>query len=100
MSTPDHDEKTRALVASAGRARARVAADIQELAQELTVDELKDRALNVAERSLEGLAERVLRRVSELPRWLANAARERPLAATAIVGLGAGVFAWRALRRR
>jgi hypothetical protein len=94
----DPDATTRALVASAGTARARVAADIRELARELTVDELKERALDAAERSVETIAARALRRLAAAPRGLVRAARLHPVA-TGVVAVGVTAMMWRAARR-
>ena len=96
---PDPDTKTRELVAGAAVARARVESDIRELARELTPAELKDRALDAAERSIESIAARALRRLAQAPRYIADVAREKPVVAGA-VGLGVAVIIWRVARRR
>ena len=96
---PDSDAKTRQLVSGTAAARARVESDIRELARELTPSELKDRALDAAERSIESIAARALRRLAGAPQWLANHARQKPMIAGA-VGLGAAVIIWRVARRR
>lgn len=97
--SPDSDTKTQQLVAGAAVARARVESDIRELARELTPAELKDRALDAAERSIESIAARALRRLAGAPRWVASIAREKPIAASA-VGLGVALVVWRVARRR
>ncbi len=97
-SAPPPDSKTRALVASAAMARARVAADVRELARELTPAELKERALDAAERSVESIAARALHRLAGVPRWLVSSARENPVAAGA-AALGALLLVWKMARR-
>lgn len=103
MSDPtdvlDPDPKTRELLSGAATARARVESDIRELARELTPAELKDRALDVAERSLESIAARALRRLAEAPSWLAASARRNPVAA-GVVGVGLVLAVWRVASRR
>ena len=95
---PDPETTTRQLVAEAAVARARVASDIRELARELTPEELKDRALDAAERGVESIAGRALRRLATAPRWIASAAREKPVIAGA-VAVGAIVLVWQMARR-
>lgn len=103
MSNPSKDAPpdatTRALVASAATARARVADDVRELARELAPGELKERVLDAAERSVESIAARALQRLSVLPRWLAIAARQHPIV-TGVVAVSAGALVWRVAHHR
>jgi len=98
MTADKDDEQTQQLVASTGRARARVEHDIEQLALELTPAHVKARALNVAARSLKNLATRGVLRIFQAPRWLARYARQHPLTAVAVVGT-TGVLVFRLARR-
>jgi hypothetical protein len=99
MSTETPDPTTEQLVANAASSRARVASDVQELAKELTLPELKDRALDAAERSVESIAARALRRLLVAPRRLALAVRQRPVVGVALAA-GATLLIWRIAARR
>jgi hypothetical protein len=83
-------------------ARARVAEDVAELKQQLSPENLKDRALDAAERSVESIAARALKRLREVPRALLAAGRAHPgkaaVAATLLVAFG--VWRVRAVRSR
>ena len=81
-------------------ARARVAEDVAELKEQLSAENLKDRALDAAERSVESIAARALRRLRQLPRTLAAAGRAHPgkAAGAAAVLLTLGIWRWRARR--
>jgi hypothetical protein len=81
-------------------ARARVAEDVAELKQQLSAENLKDRALDAAERSVESIAGRVLRRLGQLPKTLAAAGRAHPrkTAGAAALLLTLGIWRWRARR--
>jgi hypothetical protein len=99
MSTETSDETTEQLVDNAARSRARVASDVEELAKELTLPELKDRALDAAERSVESIAVRALRRLLQAPRRLALGVRQHPIRG-ALIAAGAGLVIWRIAARR
>jgi hypothetical protein len=96
--SPSPDETTRELVAGAARARARVAADVRELARELTPSELKERVLDAAERSVESIAARAVRRLAALPRSLVSSAVRHPVA-TGVLVVSAGALVWRVARK-
>ena len=99
MSTETRDPTTEQLVANAARSRARVASDVEELAKELTLPELKDRALDAAERSVETIAGRALRRLVLVPGRLARVVQQRPLVGVAIAA-GVTLVIWRIAARR
>ena len=99
MSSDTSDPTTDQLVANAARSRARVASDVAELAKELTLPELKDRALDAAERSVETLAARALRRLLLVPPRLARGVRQHPLVGVALAA-GATLVIWRIAARR
>jgi hypothetical protein len=99
MSSETPDLTTEQLIANAARSRARVASDVEELAKELTLPELKDRALDAAERSVETLAARALRRLLLVPGHLARGVQQHPLVGVAIAA-GATLVIWRIAARR
>lgn len=88
------DDTTQELVANAARTRRRVAADVERLAAQLAPAQLKDRAIEAAEHSLEKLAWRALRRLSRAPSKLAAYVAEHPRVGVAIAA-GVGVLVWR-----
>jgi hypothetical protein len=93
------ERSTGQLLSATAQTRARVASDVEALTAELTPAHLKERALDIAERSAESLAARALRRLVNAPRLLAGLARRHPAATTALgVGLGVAVWRWRAGR--
>jgi hypothetical protein len=79
--------------------RAHVAADVRALKNELSPEHLKERALDVAERSVESLALRAKRRLADLPQTLLRAGRAHPWAA-GLVGLSVVLAVWRTARHR
>jgi ElaB/YqjD/DUF883 family membrane-anchored ribosome-binding protein len=93
------DEKLDDLVAGAELARARVATDVEQLVEQLAVPQLKARALNAAERSVETLRARLLQRLAETPRSLVQYVRQHPAAGVAIAA-GASAIVWRLVARR
>jgi hypothetical protein len=93
------DRVTRDLVERAAKTRARVAADVARLATELEPTELQDRALDAAERQVERIGFRLLRRLAGAPRWLAATARQHPAAGVAVT-VGVGLLVWRIAARR
>jgi len=99
MSTETPDKTMQQLVANAAHSRARVANDVEELAKELTLPELKDRALDAAERSVESIAVRALRRLLQASGHLALAVRQRPIAGV-LIAAGATIVIWRIAARR
>jgi hypothetical protein len=99
MSSETPDATTEQLVANAARSRARVASDVEELARELTLPELKDRALDAAERSVESIAARALRRLLLAPQRLVVGVRQHPIVGVAIAA-GAALVIWRIAARR
>lgn len=88
------------LAEEAAETRERVAEDIEALKEQLTLERIKDRALDAAERSVESVAVRVLRRVTEVPRALAGWGRRHPAAAVGAAGTGLVLLLWRARSRR
>ena len=92
------DEKpeptTEELVESAAQTRKQVAADVARLATQLTPARLKDRALDAAEDSLEGLAVRGQRALARVPRRLAAYLLRHPLVGVAFVA-GAAAVTWK-----
>ena len=76
-----------------------MASDVEELAKELTLPELKDRALDAAERSVESIAARALSRLLQAPRRLALGLRQRPLVGV-VIAAGLTVVIWRIAARR
>jgi hypothetical protein len=99
MTIEKDEPTTNELIAGAAAARTRVAADVERLATQLAPAQLKDRALGVAESSLQRFAARALGRLMQSPRQLASYVRRNPLAGVAICA-GAGVVAWRLAVRR
>lgn len=72
--------------------RARVQADVERLSEELTPAQLKERALDAAERSVESLGRRILRRGVLY-------GREHPIAVAAVAGAVVSLLVWRVARR-
>ena len=79
--------------------RAHVAADVRALKSQLTPEHLKERALDVAERSMESVVLRAKQRLAELPQALLRTSREHPVAA-GLIALGVVLAVWRAARTR
>jgi ElaB/YqjD/DUF883 family membrane-anchored ribosome-binding protein len=99
MSDEKSEPATQELVENATETRSRVANDVARLAQQLRPEQLKDRALNAAEHSIESLAARALQRLIFAPRRVLAYVREHPLAGAAIFA-GTGVVVWRFVARR
>ena len=99
MTPGPDDDTTRALVSNIEQTRARVASDVKDLAGQLTPAHLKDRALEVAERSAESVAWRAVRRLGRAPRRFVAYVRERPAAGIAL-GAGLALVVWRIAARR
>jgi hypothetical protein len=91
------EEKLRDLAADAALTRRDVVADVAALKSQLSAGALKDRALDVAERSVESLATRLLRRAGQAPRAALGLAIRHPGRALAI---GGGLLACVLLARR
>ena len=98
MNRADEPTTTDLLMKTAAT-RARVQADLERLSTELTPAELKERALDAAERSVESLGRRALRRTLLLPSWAARQGRAHPVAAAAVGGAVVGLLAWRIAKR-
>ncbi|HEY6080709.1 MAG TPA: hypothetical protein VIW29_17965 [Polyangiaceae bacterium] len=88
------------LAAEAAQTRELVAEDIEALKGELTVERLKDRALDAAERSMESVALRALRRLALAPRALVSWGRRHPAAVAGTAGASLALLLWRARSRR
>lgn len=99
--TQENDEpSTSELMAETAKARTRLADDVAKLATALEPSHLKQRAVIAAERSVESVARRTLRRVASVANQLAASTRRHPFV---IASLGVGVVAfvgWRAVSRR
>jgi ElaB/YqjD/DUF883 family membrane-anchored ribosome-binding protein len=94
MNDEKREPTTPELVASAASTRRRVASDVERLASQLAPAQLKERALDVAEHSLETLATRALQKLRQSPRRIASYARQHPLVGVAVLA-GAGLLVWR-----
>jgi len=100
MTDEKREATTNELVADAAATRTRVATDVERLATQLAPQQLKNRALSVTERSLEGIALRALGGLLRSPRRLAAYVRQHPVAGSIMLA-GTGVIVWRlALGRR
>ena len=97
------DEKleptTEQLLANVARTRAQVAADVARLATQLAPAQLKDRAKDAAQHSLESLAARALLGLIRSPGRLWGYAHRHPRAGVAVL-TGAAVIAWGLASRR
>lgn len=87
------------LVASTAQTRRHIAADLEALKSQLTVDKLKDRALDAAERSVEDVALRLVRRVALIPQAVQAFSRQHPRAVAGAVVAVAALALWRARAR-
>lgn len=96
--TENPDAKTQLLEAQLGQTRARVASDVQALAQQLQPEQLKERALDVAEHSAESLAWRLLGKLAKAPRSVTKYVGKHPAIGVAAV-TGAALLAWRLVLR-
>jgi hypothetical protein len=99
MNDEKRDETMEALVASTAWTRARVASDVERLAEQLQPARIKDRALDAAERSLESVGARLLGRLKQAPRLLATYALEHPVQGAAVL-IGVTAMVWRVAARR
>lgn len=88
------DDTTQELMANAARTRRRVATDVERLVTQLAPAQLKDRALDAAEHSLERVALRGLRGLSRTPSKLVAYVAKHPGVGVAIAA-GVGVLVWR-----
>jgi len=94
MTTEDPKPTTEKLLAELATTRVRVAADVERLAAQLAPEQLKDRALDVAQHSMQSLAARALHGVPRSPRELVSYFRKHPVAGAAIF-TGAALLVWR-----
>jgi hypothetical protein len=89
-------DSTTELQAAAAQTRQRVVEDIEALKRQLTTESIKDRALDVVERSVESFGARLGKRAAAVPGSLLAVAREHPAAAVSVAGLLLTSIVWRA----
>lgn len=99
MTTERQVPSTLALELSAASARARVAEDVEELAEQLQPEQLKNRALDAIEHSLASLLSGAVSRLKTAPSLAVTYARRHPFAAIA-AGAATAALVWRVSHRR
>lgn len=99
MTTDGQEPTTLALELGAASARARVAEDVEELAEQLQPEQLKTRALDAAERSIASLVGRAVLHLKAGPRLALTYAQRHPLTSVAAAGVAAALI-WRVAQRR
>jgi hypothetical protein len=99
MTTEERDPTTLALELGAASARARVAEDVEELAEQLRPEQLKNRALDAAEHSIASLLKRAVARLKAEPRLALAYARRHPVASVVAASVAAALV-WRVAHGR